>query len=101
MDKEKNYDLLLQKYHELELRVTQFSGVEQELINTQDKLDQELVLYKRLNDFNRLALQDLTDQDFAQLAVESLIDILELEAGMVFFYCPNNMTKVMLTCEGC
>lgn len=101
MDKEKNYDLLLQKYHELELRVTQFSGVEQELINTQDKLDQELVLYKRLNDFNRLALKELSDRDFAQLAVESLIDILELEAGMVFFYCPQNQAKVMLTCEGC
>ena len=101
MDKEKNYDLLLQKYQELELRVTQFSGVEQELIITRDKLDQELVLYKKLNEFNQQALQDLSDQNFAQLACESLIDILELESGMVFFYCPNNNAKVMLTSEGC
>jgi len=101
VDKEKNYDLLLQKYHELELRVTKFSGVEQELIITRDKLDQELVLYKKLNEFNQQALQDLSDQNFAQLACESLIDLLELESGMVFFYCPNNNAKVILTSEGC
>ena len=42
---------LLADYRELQLRVTRFSAVEQELINTRDQLDAELVLYKRLNDF--------------------------------------------------
>jgi PAS domain S-box-containing protein len=98
---EKNYDSLFQKYQELELRVTQFSGVEQELINTRDKLDHELVLYKRLNDFNQMALKELSDNSFAELVGESLIDILELESGMVFFYCPQNDIKVILACEGC
>ncbi len=97
-----NFELeeLKRKYHELQLRVTQFSGVEQELINTRDKLDQELVLYKRLNDFNRSALSDLKDTEFSRLVVESLIDILELEGALVYFYCKENENKIRFESEG-
>ena len=87
------FDQLKEKYLELQLRVTQFSGVEQELINTQDKLDQELVLYKRLNEFNRSALSTLTENQFSRLAVESLIDILELEGALILFYCNEYSDK--------
>ena len=53
MNSQKDYEKLLQDYHDLQLRVTQFSNIEQQLINTQDKLDSELLLYKRLQKFNR------------------------------------------------
>lgn len=94
------FDQLKEKYLELQLRVTQFSGVEQELINTQDKLDQELVLYKRLNEFNRSALSTLTENQFSRLAVESLIDILELEGALILFYLKDNSDKTRLEVEG-
>lgn len=94
------FDQLKEKYLELQLRVTQFSGVEQELINTQDKLDQELVLYKRLNEFNRSALSSLTESQFSRLAVESIIDILELEGALILFFCNENSGKTRLEVEG-
>lgn len=100
MKEHEDYEALLKKYQELQLRVTQFSKTEQELINTQDKLDQELVLYKRLNEFNRSALHPLTDDDFSRLAVESLIDILELEGAFLYFYYKENNNNVKLAIEG-
>ncbi len=95
-----NFDQLKEKYLELQLRVTQFSGVEQELINTRDKLDQELVLYKRLNEFNRSALSPSNENEFARLAVESVIDILELEGALILFFCNENNGKTRLEVEG-
>jgi PAS domain S-box-containing protein len=94
------FEQLKEKYLELQLRVTQFSGVEQELINTQDKLDQELVLYKRLNEFNRSALSQLSESEFSRLAVESVIDILELEGALILFFCNENNGKTRLEVEG-
>ena len=43
MNSQKDYEKLWQDYHDLQLRVTQFSNIEQQLINTQDKLDSELL----------------------------------------------------------
>jgi len=100
VQEELNFEQLKKKYLELQLRVTQFSVVEQELINTQDKLDQELVLYKRLNEFNRSALSPLTDNDFSRLCVESIIDILEVEGALVLFYCNENSNKIRFEIEG-
>ena len=77
------YEELLQKYRDLQLRVTRFSSIEQNLINTQDLLDQELVLYKRLSKFNKDALRDLSLKKFIQLVTEAIVDIFETEFSMV------------------
>jgi hypothetical protein len=74
-----SYEELYEQYLELQLRVTRFSATEQELINTRDRLDQELELYKRLNSFNNDAIRSQTVNEFLQLAVESIIDILEVQ----------------------
>ena len=80
-----SYDELYQKYQELQFRVTRFSSIEQELINTRDRLDQELVVYKRLNNFNSEALRCNDIQQFLQLVAESIIDIFEIEIGYANF----------------
>ena len=74
---------LLKDYQELQLRVTQFSNVEQELINTRDRLDQELLLYKRLNNFNKEALKDISYAKLLQLGTEAIVDIFEMESSLV------------------
>ncbi len=81
----KDFEDLLKEYRDLQLRVTQFSAIEQKLINTQDRLDYELLLYKRLQKFNSLALQDLSRDKFIRLISESIIDILEVESSVVCF----------------
>jgi PAS domain S-box-containing protein len=72
---------LLRDYQELQLRVTRFSFIEQQLKNAQDKLDHELILYKRLNQFSSKALKSRKIEDFLTIAVEAIVDILEVEAS--------------------
>lgn len=81
-----DYDTLLKEYRDLQLRVTRFSFIEQQLVNTRDQLDHELVLYKRLNKFNKDALKDMSEIEFISLVAESIIDILEIEVSV---FCVN------------
>jgi len=95
-----DYDSLLNKYRDLQLRVTQFSSIEQQLINTRDKLDQELVLYKRLHKFNSDALKELYEIEFIQLIAENIIDIFEAEAGIVYIEKSESDEIPILYSEG-
>ena len=81
MKTKNNFDSLLREYKELQLRVTRFSYIEQQLINAKDRLDHELVLYKRLNKFSNLALKSSKLEDFLTMSVEGIIDVLEVEAS--------------------
>lgn len=85
MKQELSYEDLYREYLELQLRVTRFSSIEQELINTRDKLDHELVVYKRLNTFVSNAIRFRSLQDLLQLVVESVIDIFEIQIGYIHF----------------
>lgn len=75
--------MLQRDYQELQLRVTRFSFIEQQLKNAQDKLDHELILYKRLNQFSNKALKSSKVEDFLTIAVEAIVDILEVEAAAI------------------
>ena len=85
MEEQLSYEELYKRYQDLHLRVTRFSSIEQELINARDKLDQELVLYKKLNDFNSQGLKSKEIGQFLELIIESIIDIFEIEIGYVTF----------------
>ncbi|MFM9026875.1 MAG: hypothetical protein ACKOQ6_02650, partial [Bacteroidota bacterium] len=74
---------LKREYEELQLRVTRFSAVEQELINMRDRLDHELDMYKRLHVFNTSALREMSGHEFVQVIAESLVDVFEVEAAIV------------------
>jgi hypothetical protein len=95
-----DYDDLLKKYNELQLRVTQFSHVEQQLINLNDSLDHELVMYKRLNNFNSVALNIPNEIEFIEFISESIIDIFEVESSFVFIKFNNPETNSKLIAEG-
>lgn len=74
---------LKKKYEELQLRVTRFSVTEQELNTARNRLDQEVSIYRRMQQFNSMALNEMADDDFLKLVTESLIDIFELELAFV------------------
>ncbi|MCE2681752.1 MAG: PAS domain-containing sensor histidine kinase [Cryomorphaceae bacterium] len=90
---------LYQKYLDLQLRVTRFSSIEQELINTRDQLDHELVMHKRLLEFNAEALKLSSEKDFIHLVAESLIDVCESQIAYVSFINKRN-TERFLVLEG-
>ncbi len=80
---EVEHQQLIHANRELQLRVTRFSVVEQELINAKNQLDHELELYKRLSKFNYLALNEIDNSTFLHLISETIIDILEIETSVV------------------
>lgn len=82
---EESTNLSLESYQELQLRVTRFSAVEQQLVAARDQLDQELAIYSRLNLFNTQALREMSSAEFTNLVSESLVDIFEFEIGLC---CP-------------
>ncbi|MFM7731292.1 MAG: PAS domain S-box protein, partial [Flavobacteriales bacterium] len=95
-----SHEELLKKYRDLELRVTRFSATQQELINTRDRLDHELVLYKRLQEYNARALTIVEEKRFYQLLCEAMIDVFELEAACLVITSPYNDNIPLLFHEG-
>jgi PAS domain S-box-containing protein len=87
---------LYQKYLDLQLRVTRFSSIEQELINTRDQLDHELVMHKRLLEFNAEALKLNSENDFIHLVAESLIDVCESQIAYVSFVNKKNAERLLV-----
>ena len=91
---------LLKEYRELQLRVTRFSVIEQELINTRDRLDHELILYKRLQGFTQRAIQNINLFEFITLLLESIIDIVEVESSFIYIDKSENSGDGELFMEG-
>lgn len=85
-----SHEELYQAYLELQARVTQFSSKEQELINVRDQLDQELVAYKRMNDFHAAAIEVHDVSDLLALIAETVVDLFETEMGYACFEDPNH-----------
>ena len=94
------HEELLIAYRELQLRVTRFSSVEQELINTRDALDQELELYKRFQQYVAKALNVQDMEVFLHLVAESCVDVLELETSIILIEDKKNPARSKLISEG-
>ncbi len=100
MTTQNDYDKLLNEYRDLQLRVSRFSFIEQQLVNTRDQIDHELVLYKRLNKFNKDALKNLSEDKFIELVAESIIDILEIEISVLYIEYEGESKKSFIHVEG-
>jgi PAS domain S-box-containing protein len=96
----KDYEQLLKEFSELQLRVTRFSFTEQQLINTRDQLDHELVNYKRLSLFNSQALKSSSIDHFSMEIAEAIVDIFEVEASVVLIKNSQYPEKTILYIEG-
>lgn len=77
-----SYDELLRRYQDLQLRVTRFSAVEQQMINIRNRLDHEIAMHKRMHDSSKKALLEMPDDVFARFIAESVVDIFEVETGL-------------------
>lgn len=96
------YDQLYQQYLELQLRVTKFSSTQQELINTKDILDQDLVRYKRLNQFFAKAIRIGDINDLLRLTCDAVIDVFEFQISYISFkkYDLKGNFEESYFCEG-
>lgn len=79
-------EVLKQSYDELQRRVTRFSVVEQELIDMRNRLDCELGRFGRIHAFSTKALHAASDEDFAIMVADALLDVFELEVGLFWLF---------------
>ena len=100
MPESKSREELINDYRELQLRVTRFSAVEQELINARDRLDQELELYKRLYYYNALALNAKTYEQFYHILCEAIVDVFEVEGAIIVLGNLNEEQAQVVYTEG-
>jgi PAS domain S-box-containing protein len=76
------YDELLKRYELLQLRVTRFSTVEQRLVDAQYQLDEELGRFARIHAFTSKAIHVGSDQAFADMVAEAMLDVFEQEFSL-------------------
>lgn len=100
MNEDSRYEKLLGEYRDLQLRVTRFSAIEQELINTRDRLDQELELYKRKQQYSLKSLTVKSQKELLGLIAEGIVDIIETEWAAVFLNNLENPEGSLLVSEG-
>lgn len=95
-----DYQELKKKYDELQLRVTRFSVIEQELIHARNQMDQEVMIYRQMQQFNTKALEDITDEFYTRLVTETLLEIFETEMAFVCIDIPNTGNSALRHVEG-
>ncbi len=95
-----DYQELKKKYDELQLRVTRFSVIEQELIHARNQMDQEVMIYRQMQQFNTKALEDITDEFYTRLVTETLLEIFETELAFVCIDIPNTGNSALRHVEG-
>jgi len=79
------YEQLKKKYALLQQRITKFSVVQQELINTRNELDIELSRFSAIHDFTLQAIKQQSFPQFFELSAEAVIDIFEFEFALLWF----------------
>ena len=84
---------LLRDYQELQLRVMRSSHIEQQLRIVQDRLDHELILYKRLSAYSSKAVNTSSVDELLRLSVEAMVDVLEIESSAILI-CRENKEPI-------
>lgn len=85
----------LLRYDELQRRISRFRLVEQELINTRDRLDRELERFARIHEFTTLALKAHAPEVLETIVAEAIVDVFELEFGCLWLHgSPNDPPSV-------
>jgi PAS domain S-box-containing protein len=95
-----DYLELKKKYEELQLRVTRFSVIEQELIHARTLMDREVMIYRQMQQFNTKALEEIDDEIYSRLITDTLIGIFEIEVGFVCIDIPNTGNPAIRHIEG-
>jgi len=78
------YDELEARCDELQGQVIRFLKVEQELINTRNKLDREVERFRAIQAYSQRIIHAGTMEEFAEITVESIIETFELECSALF-----------------
>jgi signal transduction histidine kinase len=79
-------DELQARCDDLQGQVIRFLKVEQDLINTKNSLDRDLIRLKSIQTYSQKAIQAQTLEEFAEITVESIVETFEVECSGFFLY---------------
>jgi len=87
MDNNKlSYDELKTRCNELQLQVIRHLKIEQDLVQTKNQLDRDLIRFQSINTYTQKAIQAVSLEEFAEITVESVIETFEVECSAFFKY---------------
>ncbi len=90
---------LLHRCEELQRRITRFSVVEQELINTRNSVDEEIERFRLIQDYSTKCLAAPTMEEFAEITAESIVDVFQVEFGALLeFDSTDRSCRVSASC---
>ncbi|MCK4466395.1 MAG: hypothetical protein KAU83_11860, partial [Bacteroidales bacterium] len=87
------YNELEAKYKDIQIKVTRFLKVKQELNISRDNLDRELARFKGIQSYNEKVILVSNLEKFAETTVESIIEAFELACSAILTY--NKSTNIL------
>jgi len=94
------YDQLQEKCKTLQKRVNRFSLIQQQMITLHQQLDRELVRFTAMQNYNTQALLSPDLNSFAALSAEAVIDVFELEFGLLWLFENQQLSATPNGIEG-
>ncbi|MDI1317746.1 PAS domain-containing sensor histidine kinase [Flavobacterium sp.] len=84
------YRLLQEELNSLQLRLKNYTNIQQKLISANQIIDKQLENYKRLNNYIKTLVEATTIESFKSKIPEAIIDIFNFESSMVVFEDQNH-----------
>lgn len=98
--KQSDYQALLKQYEALKLRASQFSYIEQQLIDARASIDYKYTTWKRFNNAIKAVMLCAEFEDCKQLIAEGVVDVFELELSAVFLINKKDLKIIDYAVEG-
>ncbi len=95
-----SYQQLKEKCSTLQKRVNRFSLIQQQMITLHQQLDQELVRFSAIQNYNTQALLCPDLESFSALSAEAVIDVFELEFGLLWLFENQQLAATPKGIEG-
>lgn len=93
-----SYDELKTRFDDLQMQVIRFLKVEQELVDTRNKVDRDLFRFKSIQTYSQEVVKATSIEEFAGITVEFIVETFEVECSLFLVY---DTDKSMLTIQSC
>jgi len=90
-NRDDEYRLLLEERDSLQLRLINYTNIQQKLISANQIIDKKLENYKRLNSYIKTLVEATSIQVFKSKIPEAIVDVFNFESAMVVYTDQNHL----------
>ncbi len=95
-----SYEDLKSRCDDFQAQIIKFLKVEQELIDTRNRLDLDLSRFRLIQAYSQKVLAAESIEDFAKITVESIVETFEVECSAIFLYDKASDSLLLKACFG-